>query len=571
MDNARPTPPRPRSTRLPWLQARPALAIEGLPPVLAALEPGAVQAVYADVSPARDALFWLSAARLLRARTTVLSMREPADIAAMLRQHGLDIDASRTMHARANVCNLRSVPGRPGIEVLLDALQALVDQCGARGSQFLVEGAEPFFSWDDAPALAEAGARLAEWSAAQECGVLLVARPPGGAAGLELASLERFHLHFAGAAKLSQVHGQYVWEVGFWRHGNAVLPHEIVPLRFSPLGQGLIAGAGDANAAGAAEAGLLAPDEDRVIASRDAVLRERWIPADWQVVPDNEAAVAAAAGAVAATVILHYGSSSELETLAAQVHKLRHDGGKALKIVVREDKELLRQRYEMLMMTLGANLVIQRNTPIARVQTRLDGMRGHVFPRPILPDYRSALSTVLATAATGYLPASEFIALIRATLERSSVIHLPHVLLELPLLPEVAHVDALQACQMRDAGDLCTASGNSLYAFFFACRLESVEIACRHVFQQRPMSELFSGELRCGDPESILAALERLEAEIACQVPQDYTDRLARQAANAAPASHALAGRAMQDQPAPGRRAPRKAPQRFAVPLKPQG
>ena len=94
------------------LQARPALAIDALPPALAALEPTAVHVVYADATPARDALFWQSAARLLRARTTVLSPREPAGIADMLRAHGLDIERSRTLHLRANVCTLRGVPGQ---------------------------------------------------------------------------------------------------------------------------------------------------------------------------------------------------------------------------------------------------------------------------------------------------------------------------------------------------------------------------------------------------------------------------------------------------------------------------
>lgn len=572
MSDTRPAPSRHAAAR-PWLQARHALAIDALPPALAALQPGAVHAVYADASPARDALFWQSAARLLRARTTVLSTREPAEIGAMLRQHGLDIDSSRTLHGRANVCTLRGVADRPGPDVLLEALQAIVDQCGARGSEFLLEGAEAFLPWEDPSALAVAGARLAQWCVAQGCGLLLLAAPPGGTEALDLASLARFHQPFAGAARLTQVQGQYVWEVGFWRHKDAVLPHEVVPLRFSPEDHGLVAGTGDADAADGMPSGLLAPDEARVIVSRDAVLRERWVPAEWQVVPDNDAVVAAAAGAVAATVVLHYGARQELEPLAAQVHELRHGAGKALKIVVREDKEMLRQRYELLMMTLGANVVIQRNTPFARMQTRIEALQGQVFQRPILPDYKSALSAVLATAATGYLPAAEFIALVRSTLERSSVVRLPHVLLELPLLPEVAHVDALRACQMRDAGDLCSAGSNSVYAFFFACRLENVEIACQHVFQ-RSMSELFSGELRCGDAESILATLQRLETDIAQRPAQDYSGWLARHAGDSAPeapASQPGAAGIMPQPPGTARRHPRAAPQPFSIPLKPQG
>ncbi|WP_340530968.1 cellulose biosynthesis protein BcsE, partial [Cupriavidus necator] len=452
------------------------------------------------------------------------------------------------------------------------------DQCGARGSEFLLEGAQAFFTWDDPVALADEGERLAQWCTANGCGVLLVLVPPGGAETLQLATLAGFHRHFAGVAKLAQQHGQFVWEVGFWRHKDALLPPEVVPLRFSPIDRGLVAGSGAGEDAAPEELpALLAPDEDRVIVSRDAVLRERWIPANWQVADDNAAAAAAATGAVAATVMLHYGQLAGLETLAGQVHQLRHGGGKALKIVVREDHEILRQRYELLMMTLGANLVIHRNTPFARVQTMLEALQGQVFSRPILPDFKSALSAVVATAATGYVPPADFIALVRTTLERSSVIRLPHVLLELPLLPEVAHVDALRACQMRDAGDLCTAGSNAVYAFFFACRLENVETACRHVFT-RPTSEFFGGELRCGDPESIVAALRRLEADIAQRPAQDYTGWLASHA-GAAPVESPVAAEATlppDDAPialpatARARRGRRAQPQAVAIPLKPQ-
>ncbi|WP_455285922.1 cellulose biosynthesis protein BcsE [Cupriavidus necator] len=570
-----PAPPLRSRTKLrAWLQARSAtLAIDALPPALAALKPAAVHVVYADPGPACDALFWHSAARLLRARTTVLSPRAGPDIANMLRAHGLDIHRSRTLHTRANVCTLRSVPNRSGIEVLVDALQAILDQCGARGSQFLVEGAQAFLRWDDSVALADDGDRLAQWCAASGCGVLLMIEPPGGAAALQLASLAGFHRHFAGVARLAQQHGQLVWEVGFWRHKEALLPQEVVPLRFSPADCSLVASSDAGEKIRPDETpSLLALDENHIIVSRDAVMRERWVPPNWLIVNNNDDAVASASGAVAATVILHYGQIAKLKTLANQIHQLRRDCGKALKIVVREDHEVLRQRYELLMLTLGANLVIHRNTPFARVQTMLAEIQGQMFSRPVLPDLKSALSAAVAIAATGYVPPGDFISLVRTTLERSSVIRLPHMLLELPLLPEVAHVDALRACQMHDAGDLCTASSNAVYAFFFACRLENVETACRHVFT-RPMSELFGGELRCGDPASIMAALKRLEGDISQCSAQDYSGWLTSHAESLPVAMEATLPPDEAPIPLPAttraRRKCRVQPQTFAIPLKP--
>ncbi|SDC84957.1 cellulose biosynthesis protein BcsE [Cupriavidus sp. YR651] len=589
-------PSSPRAALFSRLQARTTLAIEGLSPALAALAPGRAHVIYAEPSPARDALFWQTAASALRGPATVLSARDTESIATALREHGLDIDVNRALHARANLCALRPQPDRAGADALMEALQAVVDQCGAQGSMFLIEGAQAFFAWHDAATLAREGARLADWCAQQRCGVLLVLAPPATADGQSAPDLQGFHGRFAGAVQLSQAQGQYTWEVAFWRDNQAVVAGEIVRLRFAPHEHRLMVAAETFTDA-IEEAGMLAPDEQSVIISRDAVLRERWIPEHWRVVDSNEAAVASAGKAVAATVILRYGGSRDLELLAEQVHRLRRGGGRALKIVVREDREAMRQQYELLMLNLGANLVVAQRTPFARMQAMIEGLQGQVFSRPILADYRSALSAVLTTTASGYVTASTFLALVRDAVERSRLIRLPHVLLQLPLLPEVAHVDALHACRMNRAGDLCTAGSDSLYAFFFACRMDDVDAVCRRVFQ-RPLADLFQGDLRCGDAESIAATLGMLEAEIVAQPPPDYASWLALHHETPAPAPVGGTGplpthvptQAPTDAPAiadaltataaeplslrPGRRAanatPRAEPQRHAVPLKRQ-
>ncbi len=399
----------------------------------------------------------------------------------------------------------------------------------ARGTVFLIEGAEAFFSWRDANALAQEGVRLVDWCARERCGLLLVVAPPEVEEGQLPPDLQAFHGRFAGAVQLSQQQGQYTWEVAFWRDNQAVVAGEVIRLRFAPNEHRLMV-ASDTFSDAIEEAGMLAPDEDRVIVSRDAVLRERFLPEAWRVVDSNEAAVATASKSVAATVILHYAGTRDLELLAGQVHRLRRGAGRALKIVVREDREAMRQHYELLMLNLGANAVVAQRTPFARMQAMIDGLQGQVFSRPILADYHTALSAVLTTTASGYVTASTFIALVRDAVERSRLIRLPHVLLQLPLLPEVAHVDALRACHMSRAGDLCTASSDSLYAFFFACRMDDVDAVCQRVFR-RPLAELFQGDLRSGDHDSITGELTRLEAELAEYPPPDYSAWLPAQPA----------------------------------------
>ncbi|HKT99247.1 MAG TPA: cellulose biosynthesis protein BcsE, partial [Paraburkholderia sp.] len=513
------------------------LAIEGLPPALAALGAGQVNVVYASASPARDALFWQTAAAALEGPATVLSTRDGASIAATLRDHGIDIDRPGTTHHWANVCSLVPLPDRDGAQVLIEALDALANQCAAPASQFYIEGAEAFFAWHDPATLARQGAQLANWCTQHRHGVLLVAEPPG--LSEEQPGLAAFQARFAGAAQLLQTQGQFHWEVAFWRAGEAVLGSQSLPLRFAAIDHRLmITSPSGTFESSIGEVGLLAPDEGRVIVSRDAVLNERVLPPSWQVVDDNEAVLAAARTAVAATVILEFGASRQLESLAEQVHTLRLQCGNALKIIVRE--EAVAMRYESLMLNLGANRVVPRHTTLSQVEAIVESLQGQVYSRPVPADYRQALAGVMHGEETGYVGAARFVELVDAAVERSRVIQLPSVLIRLALMPEVAHVDALKACLLRRAGDIVTAAGDSLYVFFFACRLGDADAVLQRVFK-RPLAELFQGEQRCGDPKSIAALLETLTDEIEAQTPPDYSGWLELNAPQASPGGDAAA------------------------------
>lgn len=505
------------------LSQRAPLAIEGLPPALAALGAGQVHVVYAGASPARDALFWQTAAAALEGPATVLSTRDGASIAATLRDHGIDIDRPGATHHWANVCSLVPLPDRDGAQVLIEALDALANQCAAPASQFYIEGAEAFFAWHDPATLARQGAQLANWCAQHRHGVLLVAEPPGLIE--DQTGLAAFQARFSGAAQLLQTQGQFHWEVAFWRAGETVLGSQSLPLRFAAIDHRLMITSPDGTfERSISEVGLLAPDEGRVIVSRDAVLNERVLPPAWQVVDDNEAALVAARTAVAATVILDFGTSRQLESLAEQVHTLRLQCGNALKIIVRE--EAVAMRYESLMLNLGANRVVPRHTTLSQVEAIVESLQGQVYSRPVPADYRQALAGVMHGEETGYVDAARFVELVGAAVERSRVIQLPSVLIRLALMPEVAHVDALKACLLRRAGDIVTAAGDSLYVFLFACRLGDADAVLQRVFK-RALAELFQGEQRCGDPKSIGALLETLTDEIEAQTPPDYSGWLA--------------------------------------------
>lgn len=498
------------------LRLNQALVIDGLPPSLATLATGGVYAVYASRSPARDALFWKTAAHALLTPVNVLSARAPDDMAAALKQAGLDIDVSGAVHPRSNICALKLSQTRDGCELLMEALQGMSDQCASPASPFLMEGVAACFAWNEREKLVRQGAALADWCARTRHTVLMVMLPPLAEQGEGFLPLTQFQMAFAGAAQLVHVQGEYRWEVAFWRdHLEATAANVSLPLRFSAADHRLVV-----STETTATTGMLAPDEADVLVAKDVVAQERTVPQGWRVLADNPAVVAEASHAIAATVILHYGIRDNLATLAKQVNFLRRQCGKALKILVREDNVSI--RYEHVLLTLGANAIIPRSTPLTQAQVTVDGVQGQLFSRPVPNDYHAALSAAMCDATTGYVPAQRFVNLVREAVERSRSIRLPNVLLRLPLEPDIASVDALRACRIRRTGDLCTASGDSLYVFFFACYVDDAGKAMSKVFG-RPLAELFRGELRCGDRDSMMSVLDALQREIAELPPPDYT------------------------------------------------
>jgi cellulose biosynthesis protein BcsE len=240
------------------------------------------------------------------------------------------------------------------------------------------------------------------------------------------------------------------------------------------------------------------------------------------VLADQAAVLAACADAQAATVVLDYAGGAQLDALCATVHALRRQAGRALKIVIVERGEVLRHQYELLVLTLGANLVLGRGLPFSRMQSLLQSLQGQLHTRPVAADYRGALSAALSDAVLGYLPAGAFCERVRIVLERSAMLQLPHVLVKLTLLPQCAHIDALRHCVPRRAGDVFTADAAHLYVFLFACRLADADAALARIFDvpvERIADTLVHlAEQSIGDELDALTAANR-RARIA-----DYSD-----------------------------------------------
>ena len=483
-------------------RVRSRLAIESLPDAFTSLELSGLYAVHVDASPARDALLF-DTVRKSRAKTvTVLLNRDADPVVAALRGRGFSGRGSTDWPRRFNVlvsplsereASLNSA-AFPPLARLIGGLRSLKRFGLKSGALYIVEGAEDWFSWHSAASLAQEAAYLAAWCKARRCVmVLLLNYRRGGDEQARVAdrsadpfngdigngvNLRGFYSAFRGAAYLSQSFGEMVWLVKFWRVRSAMVTAQSHALRFTE--GGALAIALSVREVGTSR--LLTRDADRVLATRAAVEGERWTPPEWEIVSENDALIAACQSARGVTALLDYSAIDELDALCRVIHELRGSCGRAIKIAVRERNVSMRHQFEYLALSLGANLVIDRKVSFSRLLCLLESVQGQLSTRPIIKDYRTALSAALSDSARGYLNIPSFCDHIERVIERWAVLHLPHVLLKLQLRPDVSHLEALRACVLRRAGDVCTVDSDFLYLFLFACPVSDSDMVLQRIF-----------------------------------------------------------------------------------------
>lgn len=556
------------------------LAIDGLPDAWTQLEAGGLYAIYAaGGTPACDTLVWESVRQARTRDVTVVLARDAARIAEQMQARGfaggaqpagwprnLNVLAMPTMAEPAGDDGAPGAVGNasrraaPGPFARLTGGLRAMKRYGFRArSLYFVEGAQRWFSWDDPVALAEEAHALADWCRTRRIALVLLLDPEAARAGADALTddppLVRdanrtprsgFHGICSGVAQLQRTHGELLWIVDFWRAGDTLTAGEVRPLRFAPGGR--LSASVDGGATEPANRMKLASDEDRVVVSRAVLDGTNRVPGDWEIVDDNAAVVAACAHAQAATAVLAFRSHAQLEALCADVHALRRQCGGALKIAIVERGEVLRQQFEMLVLSVGANRVVARDLPVSRMQAAVHALRGQLYARPVAPDYRAALAAALGDSVLGYLPVGAFCLRIRAVLDRGAVLALPHTLAKITLLPGVSHVDALRHCRPRRAGDVVTADAGHLYVFLFACEPVDADDALGRIFDV-PVDTL-SDRVVCLGQGSIDSELDALKAENRRAPIADYSDLFAvAQPAGAARTSAARAdsGAALPD------------------------
>ncbi|TAL90965.1 MAG: cellulose biosynthesis protein BcsE [Candidimonas sp.] len=520
------------------------LAIESLPDAYTALDSAGLYAVYVGASPARDTLLFDTAKSSRAKKVTLVLNRDPSAVVEILRERGFSSRGAAAWPRKLNVLasqssaedlSMEQSAAFPPLGRLIGALRAIKRYGLKSGSLYLVEGANSWLSWHSSAALAQEAEYLAQWCMARRClMVLFLSRYRQGEDPLGQSiegqdpfsrdstggvDLQGFHNAFTGVAYLSQSLGEMVWMAKFWRVDDTMVTAQSQALRYTP--EGALAIALSTREVGASM--LLTRDESRVLATRAAVAGESWVPSGWEIVSDYDAMTAACQQVRGVTVLLDYSVAGGLDGLCRTIHGLRSHCGRAIKIVVRERELSMRHQNELLVLSLGANMVALRNLSLAQLQILIESVQGQLSTRSIINDYHTALSAAQGEPVCGYLTIVAFCDQVERVIERGHILHLPHVLLRLKLYPEVSHLEVLRACALLRSGDICSADTDFLYLFLFGCPISDTDIVLEKIFNSK-LSCYFESIERY---EVFKDKVAQIRAKNSRHPAPDYTDLLA--------------------------------------------
>jgi len=528
-------------------QAMPTVGVAGLPPELVSCLPKRVYALVASPSAALDALLMYSVKQLLERPLIWVSARSGEQMLNMLEQFGVALDDEQTQK-HLTLFSLHALPqhSRHDISRLLLELERY--RLGP-GGVLLFEGGEYLFDWETPEAFKQEVRWLDDWAEQYWGRVVWVLSNGMGCEG-RLAAVHRMQQSFGGIAQLISGRGELAWKMDLWETPDGVRLGETYPLRFTHEGQLAFLAPGEAQNL------LLALDEQRMVALQGVVAGERWVPEHWEIVADVDELLSACDGAVAATVLIDFRSGYNIEPLLHAIYELRQQCGNKLKIVVREIDRPARYQYESLFLSVGANQVIGREVSFSRFLALVSAVQGQQLSRVPPADFDTAITSLLNAEVSGYLSPERFAAVVKGALERSRQTGIVCALVKLPLWPQVAHMEALNACRLVRNGDVCTADERHVYLFFFACQAPDIPGVLERVFAE-PLDLLFEGEVLLVDAISIESFVRDFERRIVEAPLVDYSAVLTSkprpepQRVTGQPAPVAVAVAAVPRQPVP--------------------
>ena len=447
------------------------LGIPGLPPLLNSMVRGGLYAVQISSPPARSALVTLSLAAALRSNhqsvlVTNGSLRRllgRGRLNEALRDETLSIFTLKESTAK-NI--FRHGPQRFTAELDLFGFPS--------EGYFVFDGADDLFTLQDPFIAAEQIRCYREWVRDKDaCGLLVFTLLGTNSqfAGTYQSLLD----HVDGAVRLESGKEQLEWLVDFWASPSGVVASRAMRARIEANGVLAITEASEKTlskleASGGAAGGPPAQDaQDVYFMDSTLVAVSKNAPGKWTFCDNLVGLMHASRNAQAASAILVFDRSTDLRQLAQAVHTLRTGLGKQIKIIIRELDASLRYQNELLLLRLGANLVIHRDVPVARMQLAIQSLAGQTFTRDVDVNFDTALASVSTSHGCGYVQAAQFCQQVADIVERSKALSIPYALIRAKPPKGQGLEQAVSRFRLNRNGDMVTATNDEIFLFLSAC------------------------------------------------------------------------------------------------------
>lgn len=453
------------------------LGIPGMPPLLGTMVKGGLYAVQVSSPPARSALLTLSLSAAVRAeQPSVLvtngSLRRilgRGRLQEAIRDESLAVFTLRESTAK-NIF-------RHGPERFVQELDLFGFPPEAL---YVFDGADDLFTLQDPFIAAEQIRCYREWVRERDgCGLLIFSLLGSNS---QFASTYQSLLdHVDGAVRLESGKEQLEWIVDFWASPTGVVASRALRARIESNGVLSIAENAGEKTIGKTQLGMGEGSPDATVLAKakdeqdvyymDSTLAgiAKGAPGKWTLCDSLVGLMHASRGAVAAAAILVFDRSTDLRQLAQAVHTLRTSLGKQFKIIVRELDASLRYQNELLLLRLGANLILHRDVPVARLQLSIQSLNGQMFARDIDVNFDHALASVSVTKGVGYCAAPQFVQQVSDIVERSKALSIPYALIRAKAPVGTTVEQAVPRFKLTRNGDMVTAINDDIFLFLSAC------------------------------------------------------------------------------------------------------
>ena len=221
------------------------------------------------------------------------------------------------------------------------------------------------------------------------------------------------------------------------------------------------------------------------------------------------------------TIVLRFGLGTDILELAQSVHTLRTVIGRGAKIIVHEDGLSLRHSYELLLLSLGANVVMHKEIPVWRLPLLVESLEDTLFNRDIDVPFETLMLGVEPTQLAGVLSLVEFIDQVDSILKITKENKIPVVLFKGISNSGIVPEEILKEVRLSRVGDFCASDGTSVYIFLLSCPAYHLKEIFDRIFSVS-LDSIFINSNSWTTSESITDELEKIRLSSTESIPKNF-------------------------------------------------